>query len=81
MEQFLAERGTLLQPGKTLRDLMPIGYVYLILADKVTWDFLKTAMEAYEAQDRRLCPNKGKEGKSYGKKGARKDDECEEEAC
>ena len=29
---------------------MQTGYVYLILADKVTCDFLKSAMEEYEAQ-------------------------------
>ena len=40
----------MLQQGHTLKDHMQTGYVYLILADKVTCDFLKSAMEAYEAQ-------------------------------
>lgn len=49
LEQFLAHRGTLLQPGRTLKDMMAVGYVYLISVDKVTYDYLEIAKKEYEA--------------------------------
>jgi cation transport regulator ChaC len=45
---YLAQRGTLLQPGRTLKDYMTQGYVYIILVDTVTREYVEIAQKEYE---------------------------------
>ena len=59
-----------------MKDHMQTGYVYLILADKVTCDFLKSAMDAYEAQRWRKT---GKQGKDDDSEEEGKDDDSEDD--
>ena len=48
LEQLLAQRGTLLQPGRTLKDHMTQGYVYIILVDTVTREYVEIAQKEHE---------------------------------
>lgn len=48
LEQFFATRGTLLQPAGTLKDMMELGYTYLILADEETCKYLSIARKEHD---------------------------------